>query len=145
MAFGTEIVTFFRHKPGRKGRRKHMDFKAQAVQELRDYRLKKQAIQRLEERMALLRQAGDTAGTEEIRILSRQHAAVSRLTALTEQCLAQLTPQQRLILHKFYIDRSPHHVEWLMEHLCVEQSQVYRRKEEALACFILGMYGSRSA
>lgn len=122
-----------------------MDFKAQAIRELKEFRLKKQAIQRLEERIAILQNSSDPASLAEICTLSRQHAAVSGLTALTEQCLAQLTAPQRLVLEKFYIDRCPHHVEWLMEHFCVEQSQVYRRKEEALACFILGMYGSQSA
>lgn len=122
-----------------------MDFKAQAIRELKEFRLKKQAVRRLEERIAILQSSGDPASLAEACALSRQHAAVSGLTALTEQCLAQLTAPQRLVLEKFYIDRCPHHVEWLMEHFCVEQSQVYRRKEEALACFILGMYGSQSA
>lgn len=116
-----------------------MDFKREAVRELREYRLKKQAVARLRERIAALQQNEDA---ETLQTLSTQLNTVERLTALTEQGLSLLTGQQRLVLEKFYIDRCPRHTEWLMEQLCVEQAQIYRLKDEALKRFTLATYGA---
>ena len=42
-----------------------MDFKAQAIRELKEFRLKKQAVRRLEERIAILQSSGDPASLAE--------------------------------------------------------------------------------
>ena len=68
-------------------------------------------------------------------------AATKRLIELTERGLSALDDRQRIVLEKFFIDRPIRHVEWLMERFCVEQSQIYRMKDEALYSFTISMFG----
>ena len=54
-----------------------------------------------------------------------------------ERTLYLLPRQQQEILAKFFIDRSKGHIERLMEKYHVEQSMVYKLKNEALRNFTL--------
>ena len=54
-----------------------------------------------------------------------------------EKTLDMLPKQQKDILTEFFIDRSKGHIERLMEKYHVEQSMVYKLKNEALRNFTL--------
>ena len=60
----------------------------------------------------------------------------------TCKALAALTDQQRDILDRFFIHRTADHVEALSRTYRLEQSQVYRLKDEALRDFTLARYGA---
>lgn len=132
--------------------------------ELRDYLARKEALEHLRERQAALRlqlqgirasksdttpvmgggsrvEDGMISRMEELQRLELNYRAAAQLVALTERGLDSLTETQRLVLERFYIYRTPNHVEDLMERLNIERSQVYRIKEEALRQFTVCMYG----
>ena len=64
-----------------------------------------------------------------------------QVVGIIKKGLAALTPEQRLILSRFYIYREKGHPQHLCQALGVEHSSVYRRKEKALAKFIEAIYG----
>ena len=55
--------------------------------------------------------------------------------------LAALTPEERLVLSRFYIYREKGNPQRLCEALGVEQSSVYRRKDKAVAKFAEAIWG----
>ena len=55
--------------------------------------------------------------------------------------LAVLDDEERLILDKFYIHRAKGNVGDLCERLNVEQSTVYRKRDNALRRFTIALYG----
>ena len=59
----------------------------------------------------------------------------------TEQALNALTPQQRLILDRFYIHHADYHIERLIEELGYERRAVYYHHNAALRDFTLALYG----
>ena len=141
-----------------------MNWKKEAVGELRDYLARKEALEHLRERQAALRlqlegirasksdttpvmgggsrvEDGMISRMEELQRLELNYRAAAQLVSLTERGLESLTETQRLVLERFYIYRTPNHVEDLMERLHVERSRVYEIKEEALRQFTIRMYG----
>ena len=141
-----------------------MNWQKEAVSELRRYRARRQSLDSMAERRAALEDAfrgirsaaadatpvqGGANRMEDSlinNIVERERLywtieATRRLVELTERGLAGLDERQRTVLEKFYIDRPPDHVDWLSEHLCVEKSQVYRVKDEALYQFTVSMFG----
>lgn len=141
-----------------------MNWQKEAVSELRNYRQRRQAIENMAERLQILREAftaircaatdstpvmGGASRIEDNmlnNIVERERLelnieATKRLVELTERGLDALDGKQRTVLEKFFVERPPRHVEWLMEHFCVEQSQIYRMKDEALYAFTIGMFG----
>ncbi len=64
-----------------------------------------------------------------------------RRVEAVERGLACVSPQQRQILEQFYVRRTAAHAQDLAQLLHVEQSQVYRLKDEALRTFTLARYG----
>lgn len=141
-----------------------MNWQKEAVSELRNYRQRRQAIENMAERLQILGEkftaircaAMDSTpvmgGASRIEdnmlsnIVERQRLelnieATKRLVELTERGLDALDDRQRTVLEKFYVNRPPRHIEWLMEHFCVEQSQIYRMKDDALYSFTIGMFG----
>lgn len=64
-----------------------------------------------------------------------------REVEITERGLSKLTKDQKLILDKFYIDRTHGYVEDLCDRLCVERSRVYTLKDDALKKFTMCCYG----
>jgi hypothetical protein len=55
--------------------------------------------------------------------------------------LEGLDDRERLVLERFYIQRTRGHVERLMDELHFEKSRVYQCKDEALYKFTISMYG----
>lgn len=60
---------------------------------------------------------------------------------ITAQGLAILTPEERTVLYKFYINRPRRHVEELCEELNFEKTRVYEIKDIALRKFTRAVYG----
>lgn len=70
-------------------------------------------------------------------IMERQELEISESiirsdVAWLESGLAKLTPDERMILERFYIRRRKDYLERLTEDLHVERSEVYRLKDQAL-------------
>lgn len=141
-----------------------MNWQKEAVNELRKYRARRQALENMAERRATLEDAfrgvrcaaadaipvqGGANRMEDSlinNIVERERLywtmeATRRLVELTERGLSGLTEPQRVVLEKFYIDRPSDHVGWLTEYLNVEKAQVYRIKDNALYQFTTAMYG----
>ena len=52
-----------------------------------------------------------------------------------------LTPEQRTILDRFYIHRTDHYLDDLMDELGYERRSIYYRHNTALRDFTVAMYG----
>lgn len=136
----------------------------EAEYKLRDYSAKCSAILSTEEQIALLEQesvgvrAATTDGTavrgggnrredallHNIALRSELQTAHDRAAAwvrVVDRALGVLSPEERLVLDRFYINRQKGSAERLMDELCVEKSQVYRRKDAALRHFTVALYG----
>lgn len=61
---------------------------------------------------------------------------------ITERGLAVLSPEEKLVLHRFYLYPERGSVERLCMELGVEQSSVYRKRDRALQKFTLALYGA---
>ena len=141
-----------------------MNWQKEAINDLRSYKGRKQALDNmalrraaLEDRFQSVRCASADAATVQggssrmedsliNNIVERERLywtmeATRRLVEMTERGLSGLTEQQRTVLDKFYIDRPANHIDWLSEYLNVEQAQVYRTKDSALYQFTIAMYG----
>lgn len=60
---------------------------------------------------------------------------------LIERVILLLPEVERIILDKFYINRSKYHTERVKRLLRLEQSHIYRLKEKALEHYCLCMFG----
>jgi DNA-directed RNA polymerase specialized sigma subunit len=69
------------------------------------------------------------------------HTADTRLLAIIDRGLSSLNKTERLVLERFFIHRQRDHVEGLIAELNLEQSQIYRIKDQALYKFTVNMYG----
>lgn len=61
---------------------------------------------------------------------------------ITQRGLDTLTPEEKLVLHRFYLCPERGGVERLCMELGVEKSSVYRRRDKALHKFALALYGT---
>ena len=141
-----------------------MNWKYEAIDELKQYEAKKHALQvipgeiaRLEESMRGLRSAasdgtpahGGGSGREDMylsNIVRREELARSlelarKWVAFVDAGLEFLAEDERLILDRFYINPAKGNVERLCMELGCEQATVYRRREQALRTFTLSLYG----
>ena len=59
----------------------------------------------------------------------------------TDRALGTLTPEEKLVLHRFYICPHKGNVERLCSELGAEQSTVYRKRDKALYRFTVAFYG----
>lgn len=142
-----------------------MDWKPAAIQRLKDYETRKNAVQLLDEQIenlnmqfAAIRGArtdgepvkGSNGNRREDMLLSNivmrdelkaNKQIAGREIEITEKGLAALTKEERRILEVFYISRSYNHVSRLCQELSVEKSEVYRRKNDALEKFTIACYG----
>ena len=108
-----------------------MDKKKEAIGLLRQF----DALRRAGENLKAL---GEISPSEE---LEERLAKTEKTLGIIQRGLAALTPEQRLILSRFYIYREKGNPQRLCEALGVEQSSVYRRKDQALAKFIEAIWG----
>ena len=60
---------------------------------------------------------------------------------ITERGLQALNPEEKLILHRFYLYPERGCVDRLCQELGVEQSSVYRKRDRALNRFTVAVYG----
>lgn len=73
--------------------------------------------------------------------LERNLKIAEQEAEITAQGLATLTPEERKVLYKFYINRPRRHVEELCEELNFEKTRVYEIKDIALRKFTRAVYG----
>jgi DNA-directed RNA polymerase specialized sigma subunit len=79
-------------------------------------------------------------------IVKRQELAwqlklVRQWLAHTDRGLLALTPEERLVLQRFYLTPEGKTVDTLCAELGVEQSSVYRKRDKALYHFTAALYG----
>ena len=58
-----------------------------------------------------------------------------------ERALKRLTVEQQKIIYGFYIDRPENYRQILCEELGIEQSELYRQKDQAMEILVLMLYG----
>jgi len=63
------------------------------------------------------------------------------IAGIIERGLQALDKTERHVLDRFFIHRRKDHIDTLIEELGVEQSQIYRMKDQALYKFTIHMYG----
>ena len=96
---------------------------------------------------------GQSNGREEMLVssLNRQEELEQRLAATkvyvagVEEALSALNEEEKLILDRFYIHPIRGCAGSLCEELCMERSNVYRRKDQALRHFTMALYGWEEA
>ncbi len=138
-----------------------MDWKQEAVDRLRSYGLRKQALEAIPrqiEEVRLRREGIGAVRTDRVAVsggredrmfhtLAYQQALEQRLEVTQawvsgmEAALAALSDEERLVLDRFYIHPARGNVDRLCEELCVERASVYRRKDQALRRFTMALYG----
>ena len=142
-----------------------MNWKTEAVEKLRRYDAMRQSVSNLPEEIARLEEetrslrsviAGDTpvkggGSSREDALLSNMVCRQELETALrqakawlrtADRALAALTPEEKLVLHRFYIYPERGSVDRLCGELGVEQSSVYRKRDKALYKFTVALYGA---
>ena len=141
-----------------------MNWKYEAMEKLKSYNAKKQALRsipeeiaRLESEMQSIRSAtsdgtpvsGGGSGREDRYLsnivhreeLSRSLEQAKVWVSLVDSALAILNSEELLILDRFYISPARGNVDRLCMELGIEKSQVYARKDSALHHFTLSLYG----
>ena len=73
--------------------------------------------------------------------LDGNYQAVEKLVVRMDKALSMLDDQERLVLERFYINRSPGYIDRLCEELGYERAQIYRKKDAALYKFTVTLYG----
>ena len=136
-----------------------------AIQRLRDYEDRKRAIDNLAEQINSLEdkftairaattdstpvQGGNENRREQTLIhniatreeLKNNLEIIKQEIDITEKGLDVLTETERLILTRFYINRSKGYVERLCDELFISKTELYRQKDEALKRFTMVCYG----
>ena len=115
--------------------------------EINRLRYEAQKIRRLDMEMTPVRGSGN--GHEDVlldNITHRQELEwslkqVKQWLAHTERGLLALSEEERLILQRLYLYPEKGAVERLCTELGVEQSSIYRKRDQALERFTLAMYG----
>lgn len=141
-----------------------MDWKTMAVEKLKDYEAKRQALESIPLQIAEVESAmtsirstradstpvrGGGSGYEEKMLncivqrdeLQRCLDRAKLWVGVVERGLGVLTDEERLILDRFYIHPAKGNVDRLCGELFVETTQVYRRKDRALYRFTVALYG----
>lgn len=136
-----------------------------SIQRLRDYEDRKIAVDSLTEQINSLEdkftairaattdstpvQGGNENRREQMLIhnistreeLKNNLDIIKREIEITEKGLAVLTETERLILTRFYINRSKGYIERLCDELFISKTELYRQKDEALKRFTMVCYG----
>ena len=141
-----------------------MNWKYEAIDRLKTYELKKNAVQSiprqieaLELEMTAIRstfsdseQVDSSGGRSEDAMLSnivkreelgRALELAQKSVQLTEAGLRMLDQEEQEVLDRFYIHPIPGAVMDLCDILGLEQASIYRRRNEALRKFTLAIYG----
>jgi len=141
-----------------------MNWKNIIVDELRNHDRRKQSLHSMSERIEAINcqklavkgssispapKAGGASQYEArlINLISEQERlklnmrATEMLVNVLDKSLDALDENERRIIDLFYIHPQTRHVERLMQELGYEQSQIYRKKDEALHKITVSMYG----
>ena len=141
-----------------------MNWKEEAMDKLRRYDAMRQATANLPEEIKRLEAAARSlrsASAEKLAVKEGSPSAEDKLLSnlvqrqelrnaleqaglwlrVTDRALSALTPEEKLVLHRFYIYPERGGVDRLCGELGVEQSSVYRRRDKALRKFTVALYG----
>ena len=128
-----------------------MIWKQEAIEKLRHYDAMRQAQENLSEQIVQTKEEVDEKSLDCLDLqmdrLVRQKELQKALTQVrswlrtVNRALAALTPEEKLILHRFYIYPERGNIDRLCGELNVEQSSVYRKRDKALKKFTLALYG----
>jgi len=141
-----------------------MNWRAEAVKDLKSYPQRKESIENIKERIRILDEqftslrgvstsepvmGGFSRQEEKMldNISERERLGFSlkvaeSLIALTEKGLETLDKKERAVLEGFYIHREDNHIDVLCEKLHFEKSRLYEIKDNALRKFTMAMYGT---
>ena len=143
-----------------------MDWRAVAVDELKEYNARLRELDTLSVRIAEIgaemsgirsscdvppvsvRGSGSSSG-EDVLIsrvdrrdeLRRELERLKAWVGFVENALSVLTREERLILERFYVNPAKGNADRLCEELSVEKTALYRRKDAAVRSFTLARYG----
>lgn len=140
------------------------NWERQSIEDLQSYEKKKQSISNITEQIEILNmqytalrgqafdsspiQGGGSRMEDHLldNIVKRERlqmnlSAVKRMVHLIERGLRSLDEKEREMLEVFFVNRPARHIDLLRDKYHVEQSEVYRMKDEALYKFTIGMYG----
>ena len=141
-----------------------MNWKFEAIEKLKEYTARKNAItsipeeiKRLEEDAQRIRAAstdatpvqGGGSAREDMLLsnivhreeLQRRLSDALRWVEIVDGGLAVLSDEDRLVLDRFYIHPMRGNVDRLCDDLAIEKAAVYKRKEKALRRFTVALYG----
>ena len=141
-----------------------MNWKYEAIEKLKEYTARKNAItsipeeiKRLEEDAQRIRAAstdatpvqGGGSAREDMLLsnivhreeLQRRLSDALRWVDIVDAGLAVLSDEDRLVLDRFYIHPMRGNVDRLCDDLAIEKAAVYKRKEKALRRFTVALYG----
>ena len=142
-----------------------MNWKFEAIEKLRLYEAKKQSLRSIPEEIARLESAmksirsatadgspvkGGGSGREDMMLsnivhreeLERALEQAKTWVALVDAGLEILSPEERLILDRFYVSSQKGAAERLACDLGVDVKTVYHRKDAALRRFTIALYGA---
>ena len=141
-----------------------MNWKFEAIEKLKEYTARKNAIvsipeeiKRLEEDAQRIRAAstdatpvqGGGSAREDMLLsnivlreeLQRRLSDAQRWVDIVDAGFAVLSDEDRLVLDRFYIHPMRGNVDRLCDDLAIEKAAVYKRKEKALRRFTVALYG----
>lgn len=142
-----------------------MNWKQEAINDLRSVETKRQSLSSIKERISALEcefqsikcvqtdsvsiKGGSTSCVEDHMLnnivererLTHTYNATEKLVNLIERGFAELTDDEQAVLDKFFIHREHGHVETLIEELHLEKTSIYQIKDKAIYKFTISMYG----
>lgn len=140
-----------------------MDWRYEAKEELREYEVKRTAVENIPDELAQLKAqmvklGGSSNSTpvkgggsqwedRQINLIVKQDkletsfAYAKDWVEKVERGLSVLTAEERLVLDRLYINPAKGNVDRLCGELCLEKSAVYDRKDKALRRYTLARYG----
>ena len=141
-----------------------MNWKEEATEKLRKYDAMHLAVKNLPEEMKRLEQAacaiqsartdgtpvkGGTNRREDMllnNLVYREELAQALNQAklwvsTTERAFGVLSPEEKLVLYRLYIYPERNAMDWLCQELDLEQSSIYRKRDQALRRFTTALYG----
>lgn len=141
-----------------------MNWKEEATEKLRKYDAMHLAIKNLPEEMKRLEQAacairsartdslpikGSTSRKEDMLLsnlvcreeLSQALEQARLWVSITDRALGALSTEEKLVLYRLYVYPERNAMERLCQELHLEQSSIYRKRDQALHRFTMALYG----
>lgn len=139
-----------------------MNWKAEAMERLRQYDAVRCALEALTEEIRRVEDLLCTPGGARLDVkvnatqshedwvlgqmvslqeLRQRQSQTERWLHATDQALSALTPEEKLVLHRLYIQPHKNNLDRLSQELNAERSSVYRRRDAALRRFTTALYG----